>query len=1007
MKRSVIVGLVTFFSLLALTQYLAYQQYRIAKTEQSSAVSRELNRVSDRLEKLLGYSLSATNTLAFVVENYGVPVNFDSVAGHILRSHKYIDALELTRQGVITHVYPLAGNEAAIGLDVLNDSLASREAYAAIEKGELFFAGPLELRQGGMGVVGRLPIYVDREFFGFSVVIVRLPTFLQSIGISGQAGDSFTYQLSKVNPQTGREEFFLPESPAGKHEAVASIAVPDGAWRLYVSAQRAAALPYDVLVFALMGLLFALAAGLYSYHRAAEPEKLKRLVDQRTAQLIAAERKCRMILARISDAFIAFDTGLHCTYVNKRAREIFGFKPSEIINRAMWEYNPAFESTPLFQALKDAMTSQRYVCVVFFFAEKERWLENHLYPSRDGLSLFIRDITEIKNASNKLEASERYFRGLIENSADAITLADEFGKITYQSPSTERVTGYSPEEMPSGNGIELVHPDDRAQALLALEKIRQSPGEVVQLKHRFRHKNGQYIWIEGSYTNLLHDADLKAIVHNFYDVTDRVKAEEAIIQEKYLSDSIINSLPGVFYLYNRRRKFIRWNLNFERVSGYSAAEIARMDPLDLFDNSEKELLHEKIESVFLHGEDEVEAQFLTKQKQKIPHYFNGKRVEFNGEEYLIGMGLNISERIHAEEMALHELKEKESALNRISDGVVALDTDWRYHFLNDAALATHPMGREGALGKPILEVHPELEGTAFWKMYQDAMQTQQVMETESYYETMDKWFSAKAYPSANGLTIFYRDISGRKMVEQETVRLIDSLQAKNKDLQEFSHFVSHNLRAPLANILGLSSLMGRNAADDELYIKMLQVEAERLDQVVNDINDVVAAGKSNPEQNELVSFAGVLREAELELEEQIATSGARISADFSEVAGINSVRSHIRNILYHLLSNAIKYRKEGETVLIQVQSSRAGGFVCLSVQDNGRGIDLEKHDGKLFGLYRRFHVQQPIPGRGIGLNMVKSRVEFLGGYVEVESQLNIGSVFRVYLPEQYTNINKD
>ncbi|HEY0770117.1 MAG TPA: PAS domain-containing sensor histidine kinase, partial [Sphingobacteriaceae bacterium] len=127
--------------------------------------------------------------------------------------------------------------------------------------------------------------------------------------------------------------------------------------------------------------------------------------------------------------------------------------------------------------------------------------------------------------------------------------------------------------------------------------------------------------------------------------------------EKILSDSIINSLPGVFYLYDRNGKFLRWNDNFEQVSGYNADEIRTMHPTDFFDGDEKALLSERINEVFEKGYSEVRAQFFTRNKEHLTYYFNGRKVSFNGVEYLIGMGIDISEQAEAEKRLTEQTDE--------------------------------------------------------------------------------------------------------------------------------------------------------------------------------------------------------------------------------------------------------------------------------------------------------------------------------------------------------------
>ncbi len=107
------------------------------------------------------------------------------------------------------------------------------------------------------------------------------------------------------------------------------------------------------------------------------------------------------------------------------------------------------------------------------------------------------------------------------------------------------------------------------------------------------------------------------------DITAQKLSEKKIIDEKELSDNIINSLPGVFYLYDQEGKFLRWNRNFESVTGYTGNEIIKMHPIQFFPEDQQELLAEKIGNVFVSGEDNVEADFLLKNGQRVPYYFTG------------------------------------------------------------------------------------------------------------------------------------------------------------------------------------------------------------------------------------------------------------------------------------------------------------------------------------------------------------------------------------------------
>ena len=110
---------------------------------------------------------------------------------------------------------------------------------------------------------------------------------------------------------------------------------------------------------------------------------------------------------------------------------------------------------------------------------------------------------------------------------------------------------------------------------------------------------------------------------------------------------------------------------------------------------------------------------------------------------------------------------------------------------------------------------------------------------------------------------------------------------------------------------------------------------------------------------------------------------------------VRTVRNYLYSILYNLLSNALKFRNPDTQLRIHVQTRIEGDFVCLSVKDNGMGVDLTTNRSKVFGLYRKFH---GLPGKGAGLHLVKAQAESLGGKVEVDSKVNEGSEFRIYLP---------
>ncbi len=245
-----------------------------------------------------------------------------------------------------------------------------------------------------------------------------------------------------------------------------------------------------------------------------------------------------------------------------------------------------------------------------------------------------------------------------------------------------------------------------------------------------------------------------------------------------------------------------------------------------------------------------------------------------------------------------------------------------------------------------------------------------------------------------------RDITDQKKAAIESLELLKQVQLKNKDLKQFAYIVSHNLRSHIVKIQGLIFLINEDTEHQSEIPFLLQTmsnEIIRLDDVIRDLNQILYLHDSEGKSLELVSFAGILDKLKLVLSDQIDEAKAVIISDFSEAETISSIHSYCYSILYNLLSNAIKYRMPERRVMIHIKTTVDQGFVCLSVKDNGMGIDTVKHAGKIFALYKRFHGDN-IQGKGIGLNLVKVQAESLGGRAEVESIVNEGTEFKIFLP---------
>ena len=283
------------------------------------------------------------------------------------------------------------------------------------------------------------------------------------------------------------------------------------------------------------------------------------------------------------------------------------------------------------------------------------------------------DITDLFLTREELKLSEEKYRALVEQAADAIALFDAQGKILEVNKSASQLLGYSHTEF-----LRLSLPD-----ILTKEEISKNPVEYNLLEkglstikqRKMRRKDGQMVITEVN-SKILPDGRFLTMVR---DLTDRIDAQKQIEKEKDLSDNIIDSLPGVFYLYDDKGKFIRWNKQLEIVTGYSANEITDIHPTQLFEGDDKIYIAQRIAKVFAEGIGDAEADFVSKDGRRIPYYFKAILIDFEGRPCLLGTGIDISDRKNAEK----ELSDSYKAIRKLTSHLQNIREEDRAHIARE------------------------------------------------------------------------------------------------------------------------------------------------------------------------------------------------------------------------------------------------------------------------------------------------------------------------------------
>lgn len=243
------------------------------------------------------------------------------------------------------------------------------------------------------------------------------------------------------------------------------------------------------------------------------------------------------------------------------------------------------------------------------------------------------------------------------------------------------------------------------------------------------------------------------------------EAEAATRQERIFSDTMIESMPGILYYYDTAGRFLRWNKNFETVSGYSGEEIAKMHPLDFFTPEDRKMLEERIAEVFSKGESTVEAPFLSKDGSKKPYFFTGRRVEFEGRTCLVGVGIDIHTQKLIEDALRRSEQRYRKTLDSILEGCQLISFDWRYLYLNDAASAHNRRPKSELLGKTMTEVWPGIEKSDIYALIERSMKERVAVQGEVDFIFADGskgWFDLRVQPVDDGVLLLSVDRTEQK-----------------------------------------------------------------------------------------------------------------------------------------------------------------------------------------------------------------------------------------------------
>jgi PAS domain S-box-containing protein len=252
--------------------------------------------------------------------------------------------------------------------------------------------------------------------------------------------------------------------------------------------------------------------------------------------------------------------------------------------------------------------------------------------------------------------------------------------------------------------------------------------------------------------------------------------------------------------------------------------------------------------------------------------------------------------------------------------------------------------------------------------------------------------------NGNLVSAAIRDVSDKVMVNKKLKETINNLQRKQRELEEFSYVASHDLKAPLTNLMSLVKMLAEDGIVSEegsLVLEKAQTVVNTIHSRLNALNKVIAETGSHALERQALNFEEVLQKILVELSEIIKDTETNITFNFNELTTIDYPPHHLHSILLNMITNAIRYKKENEAQQIHIKTIVQEDNAVLIIKDKGMGMDLSMGSDKIFGLFKRYHTH--VEGQGIGLYIVKSMIQSNGGHIDVDSEPGIGTTFKITL----------
>jgi len=484
------------------------------------------------------------------------------------------------------------------------------------------------------------------------------------------------------------------------------------------------------------------------------------------------------------------------------------------------------------------------------------------------------------------------------------------------------------------------------------------------------------------------------------EIIARKLAELEMIHEKELSDSLINSLPGIFYLFNQQGKYFRWNKNFETVTGYNSVEIVDKHPLDFFEE-EANVVADKIKNVFEVGEDNVSAKFVDRWGNKTPYFFTGKMINYEGERCLMGVGIDISERVKIEEELVKSEQSLRQVLSSITDIFYVINKNYQITLMNRTAkeLLSKGWGKSVEVGRNILDIIPQNSSEPVEESFKKVFSGEAV-EYEHFHssEQIEGWFLVNYHPVINdneqitGAYVVTKNITEGKIAKEQIIESNKQLRdlaahllsIREEERRRIGREIHDDLGQQLTAIKMDVAWIDKKIADETVPVK---TKLKNIISLLDGSNQSVRRILNELKPSILDEY-GLLDALEWHSKQFTDNTGIAVTIDTaeSEIRLEEELATCIFRICQEALTNVARHA-EAKKVLISLELD--DDMIYVQIVDDGKGFDLATAQNKgSFGL--------------LGMH---ERARSLNGTLKIDSSIKNGTTVVVSLPYKIQKIN--